>query len=70
MSGRTYLDVAGFREAGIAVRFQEFHHPIYQQRYEPFLPRMSALDLLFTQGPKALDHLLAPDVPRLEEVFA
>src|SRR5439155_4521355 len=38
VSGKDYLDLAKFAEAGIAVRFQEFHHPIYKQLYEPFIP--------------------------------
>jgi hypothetical protein len=69
ISGRTYLDESLFVKAGIAVRYQEFHHPVYPQCYEPFVPCMSALDLLFTHGPEAGPLLLAPDSPRLTEVF-
>lgn len=70
VSGRTYLEAGLFQQAGIAVRFQEFHHPIYPQCYQPFVPQMSALDLLFTQGPRALAWLTVSDVSRLDEVFA
>jgi hypothetical protein len=53
VSGRDYLDEAPFREAGIAVRYQEFKHPVYAQAFDPFIPAMSALDLLFNHGPDA-----------------
>lgn len=53
VSGRDYLDETPFREAGIAVRYQEFRHPVYRQCYEPFIPQMSSLDLLFNVGPEA-----------------
>lgn len=54
VSGREYLDESLFASAGIAVRFQEFHHPIYRQRYEPFTHNMSSIDLLFNAGSDAL----------------
>ena len=69
MSGRTYLDESVFARAAIAVEYQEFHHPVYPQCYAPFVPCMSALDLLFTHGPEAGRLLQAPDGPRLAEVF-
>lgn len=43
-----------FLEQGIKVIYQEFHHPIYKQLYEPFIPNMSLIDLLFNHGPKSL----------------
>ncbi|RMH56017.1 MAG: hypothetical protein D6679_10220 [Candidatus Hydrogenedentota bacterium] len=46
--GRNYLDLSSFSKAGIEVRFQEFRHPIYRQIHKPFLPGMSALDLIFS----------------------
>ena len=69
VSGRSYLDSSVFVQAGIGVLFQEFHHPIYHQRHQPFIPCMSALDLLFAQGPDALDCLIGAGTPRLTEVF-
>ncbi len=69
ISGRTYLDESLFTGAGIVVQYQEFHHPVYRQCYEPFVPCMSALDLLFTHGPEAGPLLMTPDSPRLAEVF-
>ena len=69
ISGREYLDTALFSSAGIAVQFHEFHHPLYQQRYEPFLPCMSAVDVLFNHGPQSANILQGIGVPVMEEVF-
>lgn len=38
-----------FAEAGIALHFQHYEHPAYTQKYAPFLPYASAVDLLLTQ---------------------
>lgn len=62
ISGRDYLDERLFAEAGIRVRYQDFRHPTYRQCYEPFVPNMSSVDLLFTHGPAALAILAAANV--------
>lgn len=69
VSGQEYLDLEKFRREGISVRFQEFHHPVYRQLHEPFVPCLSAVDLLFNHGPRSLDILCGIDVPVLEETF-
>lgn len=56
--GKEYLKLSDFEEAGIEVVFQEFHHPIYKQLYEPFIPGMSIIDLLFNHGPDSLDIIM------------
>jgi hypothetical protein len=48
--GRDYLDVSLFEKKGIKVEFQDFKHPVYKQRYEGFIPNMSAIDALFNVG--------------------
>ena len=49
---RTYLDRAAFAEAGIALAFQQFNHPVYPQHgTAPFSAGLSAVDLLFNCGP-------------------
>mgnify|MGYP001583042126 CR=1 FL=1 len=48
--GREYLDLAPFEEAGIEVRYQDYHHPTYQQAFPGFLPNMCAFDALFCLG--------------------
>lgn len=69
ISGREYLDTKRFEDAGIAVTYQEFHHPVYTQLSEPFEPCMSAIDLLAVHGPAAADILRGVGVPTLERVF-
>jgi len=69
ISGRDYLDRSLFDSAGIGVDFHEFHHPVYSQRHEPFVPCMSAVDLLFNHGPTSADILQGIGVEVMEEVF-
>jgi len=47
------------RQQGIEVLFQNFRHPEYEQRFPPFAPHASVLDLLFNQGPGALEIIRA-----------
>lgn len=54
-----YMDKDRFQAAGLTLDRQAFHHPVYAQCYEPFLPGMSAIDLLFACGPEALARLRA-----------
>ena len=49
-AGRDYLDVLPFESRGINVEFQDFKHPVYKQRYDGFIPNMSAIDALFNVG--------------------
>jgi hypothetical protein len=65
ISGKEYLDIEKFEQAGVKVTFQNFFHPIYEQCYSPFIPCMSAIDLLFNYGDNAKEILLGPEVPRL-----
>lgn len=69
VSGQEYLDHDKFAAADIKVQYQEFHHPIYKQVYEPFLPCMSSIDLLFNYGPASLDVLKGVGVKTMEHVF-
>jgi len=63
LSGRggstSYLDLAAFDRAGIAVVWQSFSHPVYPQRYPElgFLPNLGFLDLLCNCGPASRDLL-------------
>ena len=50
-SGRDYLDMNSFKEAGIKVVFNDYHHPVYpQRRSEEFISHLSALDLFMNVG--------------------
>ena len=57
--GPAYMDVARFAQAGIAVEVQAYRHPVYPQRYAPFLPDLSVVDLLCNCGPESLEILRA-----------
>jgi len=48
--GKNYMDVSLFKKAGIGVKYQDFKHPIYSQRYLGFEPNMAAIDALFNVG--------------------
>jgi hypothetical protein len=53
--GQDYLDLSQFEAAGIRVVFQAFDHPVYPQRFGPFEPFMSVVDLLFNCGGESLE---------------
>jgi len=53
--GIKYMDVGMFRDAGINVTFQEFHHPVYTQMFNSFELYMSVIDLLFNCGEQSMD---------------
>jgi hypothetical protein len=46
-------DRASFAERGISVWLHVYDHPEYQQRFAPFVPYASAIDLIFNTGPSA-----------------
>ncbi|MDI6732401.1 MAG: WbqC family protein [Planctomycetota bacterium] len=50
-----YLDNDKLRQHNIKSFIQGFKHPIYKQVYEPFIPEMSVIDLLFNCGEKSLE---------------
>ncbi len=53
--GKDYMDENKFRENGINLTYQDFHHPTYRQLFGDFIPNMSIIDLLFNEGPKSND---------------
>jgi hypothetical protein len=46
-----------FAGAGIELLYQSFDHPTYTQLYGDFVPYLSAIDLLFNEGPAGLEIL-------------
>lgn len=56
-SGPGYLDMQAFGK--LPVFIQEFRHPKYPQLWGPFLPNLSALDLLCNTGDRAKEILLS-----------
>ena len=63
--GRQYLREELFREAGIALVYQDYQHPVYDQRRPGFESGLAAVDLLFHHGPDSLRILVEqqPSVP-------
>lgn len=56
-SGKKYLNQPRFKEEGIELLFQDYHAPDYSQLHPPFIPGLSAVDLLFNEGPKSIKYL-------------
>jgi hypothetical protein len=56
-----YLDPAVLTAAGIRLAFQEWQAPTYSQLYPAagFVPDLGIVDLLFNEGPRALELLLS-----------
>jgi hypothetical protein len=51
---KTYLDECdSFQEKSIPIRYFQYDHPVYTQRFGEFLPYMSIVDLLFNCGPES-----------------
>ena len=47
-----------FRSAGITIHLADYDgYPEYPQPHPPFAHAVSALDLLFCTGPKAIDYM-------------
>jgi WbqC-like protein family len=53
-AAREYIDPAAFEQAGIELAWKDYSgYPEYRQRYAPFEPGVSIIDLLFNVGPDA-----------------
>jgi hypothetical protein len=55
IGAKDYLDEDMFTESEISLTYQDFHHPVYNQLYGEFKPKMSIIDLLFNEGPRSLE---------------
>jgi len=53
--GKNYLNEKIFANANIKIIYEKFEHPTYNQIYGKFIPNMSIIDLLFNEGPNALE---------------
>ncbi len=58
-TARAYLDLDLCAAHGIRVEFVRFAHPVYRQLHEPFVPYLSALDLLLCAGEAEARRILA-----------
>ena len=53
VAAKAYLDVSRFEAADVAVRWHEYVHPTYPQRFVPFVSHLSAIDALLTLGERS-----------------
>jgi len=58
VGAKDYLDESLFPANKITLYYQNFEHPEYRQCFEPFMPYMSTIDLLFNHGPGSRSLLL------------
>ncbi len=57
-SARGYIDESAFASAGVTVHFVDYSgYQEYPQPFPPFEHAVSALDLIFSTGPRAADYL-------------
>lgn len=59
-----------FSAEGISLQYHQYVHPAYKQMFGEFVPYMSALDLLFNEGPESLNIIRSgrrPSVPDLRK---
>lgn len=54
-SAANFLDISLFEKESIAVNFQKYKHPVYNQLWGDFAPYLSVLDLLFNEGCSSLE---------------
>ena len=47
---KAYHDDERYRENGIELVYSDYEPVVYRQKYEPFLPNMSAIDYIFNEG--------------------
>jgi hypothetical protein len=50
IGGHSYVDERKFENQGLHHLYRDFHHPVYHQQFDPFIPCMSVIDLLFNYG--------------------
>lgn len=53
--GKTYLKEDDFTKNQIEIIYQNFQHPTYGQTYDPFVPNLAFVDLLFNEGNNSLN---------------
>lgn len=56
-SARDYIEPEKFDAAGITLEYMSYDYAEYPQLHPPFVPDVSAIDLLFMAGPDAGKHI-------------
>jgi hypothetical protein len=49
-----YVEEEKFKERGLSHIFSDFKHPDYTQRFKPFIPNLSIIDILFNCGAESI----------------
>lgn len=55
--GQKYQEKEIFNNNNIELMIYDFKHPVYPQLFEKFIPKLSAIDLLFNCGPESTSIL-------------
>lgn len=58
MGADGYMDESVFEEYEIAVKYQSFDHPTYEQRFGEFIPQLSFIDACLNLGSDGASELL------------
>ena len=61
-AGRNYIEEHKFTDAGIELEYHDYVHPVYEQQFDPFIPYLSVMDLLFNCGDKSLSIITGGDL--------
>jgi hypothetical protein len=56
-AAEAFIDLKQFNKEGIKIEFQNYIHSEYKQLFEPFIPYMSIIDLLFNYGKSSLNYI-------------
>lgn len=56
--GAKYMELDRFKDSGIRVITQDFHLPVYPQRFGDFVPQLSVIDLLFNCGVQSRQKII------------
>ncbi len=66
--GADYLVEKDFESEGIRALYQNYIHPVYQQRFSDFLPYMSILDLILNVKNEKLKEIILSNNLRKEDI--
>lgn len=55
IGAKAYNVESVFTDNNINLVYQDFKHPIYEQKWGEFIPNLSILDMLFNCGPETID---------------
>jgi len=57
IGGKNYVDEGLFEREGIELVYQEYRPREYKQRFPPFIPNLSVVDLLFNMGERSVEFI-------------